>query len=216
MTALSAFYPDIMPECPGATAPMIDVALRNTVIEFCEMTLIHQLTLDLVTAIKDVFEYDLDPPEGFRVAKVMKVWFKGQELSPTNLDSVRGPDGFADFVGDYNPAGAPPRMFAQRDNRTLLLLPKPDQRYSNAVTIRVALVPLRDMTTVEDFLWQDWGEIIAHGAKARLQLVPGKPYSNSEAATINQARYVSGRNEAMQRARRGFNRSDLRIKLRRI
>lgn len=216
MKTFNDFYPDVVTEVPGCPAEMVDLALRNTIIEFCEKSTIHQATLDPLTLLEGIGEYDLDAPDGYRVHRVMQAWFKGQPLTPVGGDMVAHPESYADFIGGYTAPKAPPREYTQRDASTLTFLPIPDQRYVNAVTIRVALVPLRNFTQVEDFLYEEWCEPIAAGAKARLMLNPGKPYTNVEAASVNQARYIAGRNDALQKARRGLVRSELRVKLRNV
>lgn len=216
MKQLEDFFPDVLTEVPGCGPDLAKQAIRNTLIEFCEKTMIYQVTLDPITLLKGVAEYDIDPPEGYRVHRIMKVWLRGSELSPIAPDMASSPEAYSDFIGGYSRSEAQPTGYLQRDSGTVTFLPIPDQRYANAVTMRVALAPLRSSQAVEDFLFEQWGEVIAFGAKARLMLNPGKPFTNVEAATVQQARYISGRNDALQRALRGNVRSDLRVRMRKI
>lgn len=216
MKSIDDFLPDVLTEVPGCPPDLARQMLRNTIIEFCEKSLVHQVTLDPLTLLAGVSEYDLEPPNGYRVHKLMKVWFRGQELQPLNLDGIDRPEAYADFVGGYTSSNSTPTGYTQRDKSTVTFLPIADQRYPNAITMRAALAPLRNLTQVEDFLYEEWCDPIAAGTKARLMLNPGKPYTNVEAATVNQARYISGRNEALQQAKRGNVRSELRVKLRKI
>jgi hypothetical protein len=214
MKPLEALFPDILPDVPACPPAMALVALRNTVTDFCEQTLIHQATLDPLTLIPGVAEYDLEPPSGYRVGQVVNVWFKGQKLEPLSPDMVEMPEAYGDFIGGYKKTQAPPKGYAQRTPETITFLPFADQRYVGAVTMRVALVPLRDCTEIEDFLYEQYGEYLAAGAKARLMISPGKPYSNKELAAAHAARYMSARNDAKLRARAGYGRPNLRVKLR--
>ena len=142
------------------------------------------------------------------------MWYLGQELEALAPDDIRIPDPYRNNITGYNPGKGPPAGYTQKDVDTFTILPIPDQKYVSAVTMRAALVPLRTMTEVPDFLYEIWGEIISFGAKARLMLVPGKPYSNTESANFNQTRFMIGLNDARQRASRGNVRSDLQVKLR--
>ena len=214
MKTLESFLPEILPDVPGCPSDMAIRALRNTIIEFCEKSFIHQVTLDPVTALEGVTDYDLEPPKGYRIQKIMKMWYLGKEMDPLAPDDIGLPDAYRTNIAGYIASKGPPAGYTQKDVDTFSILPIPDQKYSNAITMRVALVPLRDATEVEDFLFELWGESIGFGAKARLMLNPGKPYSNAESATYNQARFVSGLNDARQRALRGNVRSDLRVQLR--
>jgi hypothetical protein len=214
MKTYDAFFPDVLPEVPGCPADVALRAIRHTIIEFCEKSLIYQVTQDPITLRAGLDNYDLDAPKGYRVQKVMRAWFKGSELEPVAPDDIVTPDVYNTTIGNYTPSKSQPVGYTQKDFDTVSFLPIPDQTYTNAITMRVALVPLRDSTSCENFLYEQWGEYIACGAKARLMLVPGKPYTNQEAAAVNQGRYMTALNDARQRAIRGNVRSDLSVKLR--
>lgn len=214
MKTYEAFFPDVLPDVPGCPSDVAIRAIRHAVIEFCEKSLIYQVTQDPITLRENLTDYDLDAPNGYRVQKVMKVWFRGVELEPIAPDDMVLPDAYSRSIGGYTPSKSTPTGYTQKDFETVSFLPIPNQTYTNAITMRVALVPLRDSTQIEDFLYEQWGESIASGAKARLMLNPGKPYTNQEAAAINQGRYMMALNDARQRAIRGNVRSDLMVKMR--
>lgn len=214
MKTLESFLPEILPDVPGCTSDMAIRALRNTIIEFCEKSLIYQDTMDAVTVLQGITDYDLEPPKDYRIQKIMKVWYLGQELEALAPDSIGVPDAYRTSITGYNPSSGPPAGYTQKDVDTFTILPIPDQKYVASITMRVALVPLRTVTEVVDFLFEIWGETLGFGAKARLMLTPGKPYSNNEAANFNQVRYMTGLNDARQRALRGNVRSTLQVKLR--
>lgn len=215
MKNYDVFYPEVLPEVPGCPAPLALQAIRNTVIEFCEKSLIHQVTQDPLTLVPNITDYGLDSPSSQqRVQKIMRVWFKGSEIGPVAPDDVMTPELYAANIPGYTPVKGPTQGYTQKEVGTVSFLPIPDQRYVNAITMRVALVPTRNSTTLEDFLFEQWGEFIACGAKARLMLNPGKPYTNSEAAVVNQGRYMTALNDARQRAIRGNVRSDLMVRMR--
>lgn len=217
MKLYEVLLPEVLVDVPGCPSDMAVRAIRNTVIEFCEKSLIQQATLDPITLITGVNTYDLDAPTGFRIHKVMKVWFNGKELAPMSPDMMPNPDSYLEVnPSGYTPTPAPPTAYGQREDGTLTFLEIPDRQYTNAVTIRAALAPLRDSTKFDDFVYEQWAEIIGFGAKARLQINPGKPYTNVEAAQINQARYMTGLNDARQRAVRGNVRSHLSVKMRKV
>lgn len=215
MKNYNAFFPDVLPEVPGCPPDLAIREIRNTVIEFCEKSLIHQVTLDPITLRENVSQYFLDPPGGTRVQKIIKVWFRGNPISPIAPDEIESPEIYASRIDGYIAAKQQPTAYTQTDFETVNFLPTPDQTYPNSITMRVALAPLRDTEEFEDFLFENWGEFIACGAKARIMLKPGKPYTNPDAATVNQARYITGLNDARQRSSRGNVRSDLRVQLRR-
>ena len=92
----------------------------------------------------------------------------------------------------------------------------PAETVGSAITMRVALKPTRAATTINDVLLEDYFEIISAGAKYRLLLSQGKPYTSPQLAAVERDFYISGINKAKQRATRGHLRSDLSVKYRTI
>ena len=210
------FLDYVMPHVPGATKEMAIQEIRNTVIDFCEKTLILQRDHDPVTVVKNVQDYDFEPPTGYLVQKVMRAWFKTTSLTPLTPDQISDPFAFRRKIDGENPNKTDPHFLLQKDERTFTLYPWPVETVVEAVTMRVALKPTRDSTSVEDVIFEDWVEAIAAGALVRLQMSPAKPYTLPNAAAINQQIYMAKTNEARQRAIRGHVRGNQQIKLRRI
>jgi len=211
------FFSWVLPEvngCPEITAIQ---AIRDSVITFCEMTRIHQADHDPINVIAKIADYDLETPvDGTRIVQVMNAWYQGSKLQPAAPDEVRDPSVYNQHIGGVTVDYSTPKYFIQKDSDSISLLPIPDRTVTSAITMRVALVPLRNSTSCADFLFEQWVEPISAGAVAKLQVSSGKPYSNPQAAAVNQARFMQGVNAARQRAVRGYNRSSLSVQLRKI
>jgi hypothetical protein len=82
--------------------------------------------------------------------------------------------------------------------------------------MRIALKPTRISTTIEDVVYEDYAEIIGHGAKYRLMSAPSKPFTSPDGAAASKIFFDEGVNAARQRASRGYVRSDLRVTIPRI
>lgn len=209
------FFSWVLPDVAGCPEITAIQSIRDATIQFCELTLIHQVDHDPVSVVAKISDYDLESPiANTRIVKVMKAFYKGQELSPASPDEVTDPALYNSSIGGYTPNYQPPTAFFQKDTASITLMPIPDQSIANAITMRVALVPSRSSIACEDLLFEQWVEYIAAGAVARLQMSSGKPYSNTQAASVNQARYMAGVNIARSRAVRGFNRSSLSVQMR--
>lgn len=212
----TAFLDYVMPHVPGCTNEMALHEIKNTVIDFCEKSMILQRDHDPVTILKGQTDYDLEPPTGYLVTKIMKAWYKTKELTPLAPDQVSRPEYYnSGFVG-ADKGVSDPRNIIQKDERTYTLHPIPMESASNALTMRIALKPSRASTTIDDVIFEDYAEVIGAGAKARLMISPGKPYSNPQGAVALLGLYQSGLNVARQRAVRGYMRTDARVTLRRI
>lgn len=217
MTDYEALFSWVLPDVSGCPEIAAVQAIRDATIQFCEQSLIHQADHDPVSVVAKIPDYDLESPAtATRITKVMKVWYKGSELTPAAPDQIRDPAVYNQRIGGYETSYSQPRFFIQKDSATISLLPIPDQTLASAVTMRVALVPLRTSTQCADFLFEQWPEEIAAGAIARLQDSANRAYSNPKLAALANARFMVGINSARQKAVRGYNRSSLSVQLRKV
>lgn len=210
------FFPYVLPEVAGAAEMIVEQAVRNAVIEFCEKSLVLQRDHDPVTIKQGVVDYDLEPPKGYIVVKVMKAWLENQELDPLAPDFVREAAVYNRLFSSYQSGASTPRAYLQKDERSVSVWQVPDKDYTNGLTMRVALKPTRASTQIEDVIFEDYAETIASGALARLMLSPGKPYTSPDLAAYHRGQFERGINVARSRAVHGQVRSSPSVKLRRI
>lgn len=212
----SDFLDYVMPDVPGCSVPIAELAIKNTIIEFCEKSLILQRDHDPVTVVRNVVDYDFDPPSGYLVQRIMRAWFKRSSLNPVSPDDITDPEVYNRAFAAADKQPGTPADILQKDERSFSLYPIPSETVSNGLTMRVALKPARSSSTIEDVIFEDYAEAIGSGAKARLMMSPGKPYSNPQLAAVEMSKYNTKINEARQRAVRGHVRSTTQVKLRNI
>lgn len=211
MAVYEDFLSRVIPEVSGCPEPLAIQAIKDATIEFCEKSLVYQQDLDPVTSIKGTSEYDLDTPTGYVVARIMNAWFGQTKLEPAAPDMLRVPDAYRLTAGQSDP-----KFYFQKTAKTFTLLPVPDQTTPSSITIRAALKPTRNSTSIDDELFEEYAEVIAHGAKYRLMLSAGKPYSNPATAVIEKGHFDTGVNRARTRASTGYVRSNVSVKLRKV
>lgn len=216
MSTYSDFYDGVIPDVPGVTTSVAELAIKNTVIDFCEQSLILQRDHEPVTVIANVNDYDFEPETGELVVKVMRAWYKSFQLTQLAPDDIGVPEIYNRAFPTASTSTSDPQYILQKDERTFTLYPMPAETVGSAITMRVALKPTRAATTINDVLLEDYFEIISAGAKYRLLLSQGKPYTSPQLAAVERDIYVSGINKAKQRATRGHLRSDLSVKYRTI
>jgi len=216
MALYEDFFPYVLPDVVGAPEPLVVHHIRNACIEFCEKSLIITRDHDPITVVANTVDYDLEPPAGYLVVKVQKAWLDNNPLDPIAPDFVREASVYNRLFSSYNPGGSTPKGFLQKEERSISLWPMPDRKYTNGLTLRVALKPTRASTTIEDVVFEDYAEVIAQGALYRLMASPGKAYTNPEMAGINKGLFDQGINVARQRATHGHVRSNLSVKMRKI
>jgi hypothetical protein len=213
MATTSNFYQYVLPDVSGCPEISADIAIRAAVIEFCEKSLVLQRDHDPLQVVAGIIDYDLEPATDNLVTKIMRVWFKDVELIPIAPDNVARAEIYNSAFTGANVSQSDPRFYLQKDARTLTIYPIPKATVSNALTIRVAYKPTRTAKVIDDFLFEDYAETIAHGAKFRLLSMASKPWTNGPAAAAAMALFNSGVNVARQRASRGNSRADVRVTL---
>jgi hypothetical protein len=205
--ALSEFRSRVAPLVPSCPDPLIDQAVLDSCIEFCERSLIVRLMLDEMTTTAGEFEIELDPPSDQQVCMLMRAWVDGTEIAPAAEDIVGAFGYTASVTGETNTGGRP-IAFYETQAGFIGLHPVPDDAY--AVTARVATRPTRSATAVEQVLFDNWVEPIAHGALSRLYAMPGSWFDAKLSAAYG-SMFVAGINRAMVEASRGRNRADVRV-----
>jgi hypothetical protein len=216
MTPYTAFLDYVLPDAPGCTNELAVHAIKNTVIEFCEKSLILQVDHDPVTIVAGQVDYDLEPPRDTLIVKIQKVFYKEYEIEPMSPDEVMSASLYNRNFPDANPEKGPPKLYTQKDARTFSVYPVPQDTERLALTLRVALKPTRSATQIDDLIFEEYAETIGNGAISRLCLSPKKPYTNPQIAAIKQAQFAAGLNVARQRANRGYVRSKEQVVLRKI
>jgi hypothetical protein len=216
MSSYEAFFPYVIPEVIGAPEPLALNAIRNSVIEFCEKSLVLTRDHDPITILPNIVDYDLEPPDGYLVVKVQQAWLDDQPLTPLAPDFVREASVYNRLFETYEAAPSTPKYYLQKDERSITVWQLPDKKYTNGLTMRVALKPTRASTEVEDVVFEDYVETIAAGALMRLMMSPGKAYTNPDLAAVHKAIFTQGINTARQRASHGQVRSVLSVQLKRI
>jgi hypothetical protein len=216
MTPYTAFLDYVMPDVPGCTNDVATHAIKQTVIDFCEKSLILQEDHDPVTLIRGVVDYDLDPPKDHLVSKIMKLYYKESALAPVATNDVASASLFNKFYAGAQPEEGPPRFYTQKDARTFSVFPYPKETEKLALTLRVALKPTRTASQCNDLIFEDYAEIIGHGAVSRLALSQNKPYFNPNLAGAKNVLYTAGLNMARQKANRGYVRSSSQVRMRKI
>ena len=209
MKSVSAFRTRIAPRVPGCSDALIDQAVLDACIDFCDRTLVVKRMLDsfLTKPLQTI--YDLDGANQQTVARVMRVWVDSTEITPLDEDGIGNPFGFISSVPGQTNTGAMPRFFNETDPGSVGFYPRPDRAYT--INMRVALKPTRTATQVEDQLFENWVEVVMDGAFARLFAMPAQEFSSPTTSRDHSLKFEIGINAAMLEARRGKTRAQSRV-----
>lgn len=187
MKAWSLFYPDVLPELPGAPLPLVDHWLRNAAIEFCERSKAHVETLVPVDAVASQMAYVLPmPTDGAPVpvtlnelVEIVSVRFSGEKLTP------RAPQFLDTKYDDWEAEVGTPADYTQADTENVLLVPAPADAAVGAIVVRAALKPTSTATGIADWLYSQYRQALCAGAKAKMMAMENQPWTRPDLVALN-------------------------------
>jgi len=170
MKPLDAFAPSIRPYAPGVADPTLYFGIRQAAIEFCERTRLWRYADDF-TITEDDAE-GISAPYGAEIHEIEAVFFNGQELDAKSItwldEHLRGWRG--------GQSSGVPKYFTQTEPDTIRIAPFE----AGALGLHVWLKPAQDAEDVPDWMVDQYRETIAHGALARILLIPNQSFTNPE------------------------------------
>jgi hypothetical protein len=192
-----SLLPEVIPMVPGCPDTLIENNIRSAAIEFCEKTGVYQAELDPLTTVANIYEYDLEPPSGTVVHKVMWVVHEGVDLEPisTNLLEQRLPK-----WRNRDNAGTP-QYFVKNSQSLFWLVPVPQATSPSSTVLRVQLKPTHTSTACDDDVMTDYREAIINGALTRLLRMPSREWTDYNGASVFNSLFAQGVQDAERRAR---------------
>lgn len=181
-----------MPNVQGCPIGVADASIRNATVEFCEKTGLWKSDSVVTDVIAGESRYGFATPTGSRVVECDTALLNSKPLVPMTLQNLN-----EQMPSWRDLEEAKPRLFFMDSDQTIRLVGVPTEDMSNALFIQVILKPSRDALECPDWLYEDWAEVIAHGALARLHAMAGRPWAKEKLVSYHMRMFRLG----MARAR---------------
>lgn len=230
MKAFSELVSEVLQDCQQAPEPLIQRAARNAVIEFCEQTLCIRRTLDPITIEADVPTYVLTPEANTLIIEVMSAQINDYDpLVPSSQDQLdlwwQTPSqsliNFTSWIDDDEDltGGNSWRQFTQsipecyyidKNNADyrMRLVGIPTDTIADALNVVVALKPSRSATQIDDWFIEDHYLRLLDGARAKMLMMPGRPWTNPNLAAVYAEQFGSAIIEQKGKSLRDYVRDD--------
>lgn len=186
MAAWSAYSPWVRAIVPGCPDPMIERALCDAAIEFCELTQAFTERATLRTRAGRA-EYEVLSNDGMP-GMVQAVTIDERTIAPVFLEALT--NSYGEAWKDHTGA---PRYYIGDGEDLLRLYPTPDK--DEVGTMTIAVRPSRADTEWDDRLFERYGEVVADGALARLLNQVSTPWVEPNAALQRRQRFLQGINK---------------------
>lgn len=202
MKSLDDILPSIMPYAPGCALPTAYFAIRQAAIEFCERTRIWRFDDDFQVTTDD--PDDLLAPYGAVVHEIEAAWFGDRKLIPMTtawLDANANGWRTGSISGE-------PTYITQTDPNTIRIVP----RQAGTMRLSLLLKPSQDADELPDFIIDQYRETIAHGALARILLIPNQSFTNVDMGSGFGMSFQTKLNALLSKGATGQQRAALRTR----
>lgn len=181
---LEDFYPFVTVHVVGCSYPLIDHAIRQSAIAFCQRSLAWNGTLDAETLTADDLPYRIAGEETYAVVHdILNVFVDDKRMSKSNARKL-------DKRGNWRAEVGIPEAYVVLSNDVIDLWRRPEESVSVIAT--VVYNPKQDTNSLPDILYNEYAEMIAAGARARLMAIPNKPWSDAAMAAYWDGTFQSG------------------------
>lgn len=209
-TNLTRIYDDVLPELPGCPPPVALNAILNAAITFCEVTRAWRVDLTPISLLANTPTYAYaGMPSGTVVHEPLHCVFGTQRIEPKAPDDLR--DQYGD---DWRTRTGTPIYITGEDERTVRVVPYPTANLTDTLKLWVAIKPTVSATTIDTRIFEEYGTLIAYGAKAMLMASPKKTYTDKATAEKYDRLFNESCASIQRRAGRGFVRSRPRVRAR--
>lgn len=217
---IASFLPFVLPKVTMCPEPLALQAIKLSAIEFCRRTNIVR-RVQSHSIVADTQDYTPTAVTDMLVCKVLDAWVEGRKLEfADQVDDPTALTGAA--IGSATLAtGSPTHFFFKTPVQLttgvakVSLYPVPDTAVTSGLTLRLAMQPDVACATVEDVLFDEFNEAIAHGALARIMVVPNQPYTSANAGN-HRTMFLAACHEAKWQAQVGHGQGSLRVQPRRF
>lgn len=206
------FLPDVVQFVQDVPEIVAIQAIRNAAIQFCEKTRVLQTELTAMDTEENVSVYPFEPDIGYKVVDIMEAWYGDQLLIPKAVEELTR----IYRTSNWNDLDGNPYYYFRSRTQEITIVPKPSVSESAKLKLRVALVPSRASSVIDEEIYERYYEYIALGARARLYGTAGQPYYSAKDAQIYLKRFSDGMNEIRTRVAKGLTRASVQIEYQRF
>lgn len=210
MTAITAVYPRVRIEAPGAPEPLIADVVMEAIQDFFQDSEVWRHTtatlLDWSTGVAfPTLTQGVELPADTRLKRVDVVKYGSGGASLRSLD-FRTRQDWDSCVSDWeqrtssspygwtnDPHGGSPRI-----------VPGADATQTGVLQVRSIVVPASTMTTIDDYFYEEFGDVWRYGALARLLKMPDRDWTDLALAGYYASKEKEGTKMAESRGQAEF------------
>lgn len=207
------FLPYVTQYAPDVSEFVAIDAIRNACIEFCERTMIWEYDIPSIDIVALKSNYVIPSPADTKVVSILQAYYNTDILlipkAPDELASIYRMSNWQTLQGT-------PQFITRIIKPEVVIVPVPFAATDDSLRLRVALAPTRDSQEVDSEIYEQWAEVIARGARARIYGHPKQPYYDKAAAMEEARMFRVGINEARIQVAKGLSRDSTQVEFQRL
>ena len=201
----------VMPEVPGCPRTLVKREVREAAISLCQSSGIWREEMIKLGILEGIAIYEVDIPRDSKLVQVLSVRISDRNVIAKTSDWLDKHDST-----DWRDLEGAARYYMMSTPVEMLLNRKPKESVEAALTATLSLKPSRSADTIPEFLYEDWINVIASGAKSKLMMIPNKTWSAPDHSAAESYEFKKGKGRAKTEANKGHSVVDLRVSRRRI
>lgn len=199
MIKYSMLLPEVLPYLAAdPSTPLAESAIKGAVIDLCKSSRIWRHYPDPQNLVSGVQEYDLEPLPNSVVSRVLSCRVDGVPITPLSTDQMD--ETYPNWKTDVGQPG----FFTQIDTSQIILAPIPNMNIARGLVMTLALQPSQASTTFPDWIAAQYMEEIAAGARGKLMLIPGKPWTDQKTGVMYMQKLQDAGSNARESAFKGL------------
>lgn len=213
MSAVSyeSFLPHVLPYVQACFEGQALVAIRNACVDFCRDTLVLQQEMTPINVVAGENTYEIGAPSGYLLTQPLALYYVGLRLERKGqLELERL------YTRDWQSLSGSPKVYTQFTPTQVTIALRPSESVTDGLTGRIALVPTRASTEVDDTLLERYLDDVANGAIARLKRTPDQPYTDARGALECEAKFRAGAARARAYVNGGMTHAPMRVRFQRV
>ena len=203
--SVDLWFPDVIPAAQLCPNPIIRREIVNACRDLCERTMLWVEALDPIDVVGDTAEYALTKTD-VEISGADRAKFNGKTIYPTSETALDEDETQEDQTTWREKTTDTPERYFVTFEKNLRLVYIPDADLTSGLEVWAILIPLVDSIVVPIFLWENFKDMIADGAKGRLKSILNMPWTDLKAAGGFLQSYEAKMMPAKQKKFTGFQR----------
>lgn len=203
MQAWASWFPDLLPHVPGCPQVLAEHELRRAAQVLMRRTRAWQVDVPAVAVGAGQDVVTVAPPSAdHELVRVEAAWYDGRPLEPTTAEALD-----ALYADDWRAHTGTPSKYIQMVPGEIRLYPVPVADAVTGLSVRLSVAPSETAAGLPDDIALRFRDDVQVGAKARLMLYPGRPWTNPELAAVYGQAFDSLVGTATATAARSYSRA---------